>query len=56
MRENSRQPVFHKEVKLKARLRNKEVLYSASKNWSSVLNILIVLAIPQEPERIRTCN
>jgi hypothetical protein len=28
MREDSRQPVFHKEVKLKARLMNKEVLYS----------------------------
>jgi hypothetical protein len=32
------------------------VVYSASKNQSSVLNILIVLAIPQEPERVRTCN
>ena len=29
--------------------------YSASKNWSSVLNILIVLAIPHEPERVRIC-
>jgi hypothetical protein len=28
--------------------------YSASKNQSSVLNILIVLEITQEPERIRT--
>ena len=30
--------------------------YSALKNWSSVLNFLIVLAIPQEPERVRTCD
>jgi hypothetical protein len=28
MREDSRQPVFYKKVKLKAQLRNKEVLYS----------------------------
>jgi hypothetical protein len=30
--------------------------YSASKNWSSVLNFLNVLAISQEPERVRTCS
>jgi hypothetical protein len=30
--------------------------YSASKNWLSVLNILIVLVIPQDSERVRTCN
>jgi len=31
-------------------------LYSASKNRSSVLNFLIVLAIPHAPERVGTCN
>jgi len=30
--------------------------YSASKNWSSVLNFLNVLEISQELERIRTCS
>jgi hypothetical protein len=32
------------------------IIYSASKNWSSVLNVLIVLAIPHEPERVGMCN
>jgi len=30
--------------------------YSASKNRSSVLNFLNVLAISQEPERVRPCS
>jgi hypothetical protein len=33
-----------------------QVWYSASKNWSSVLNFLIVLAIPHELERVGTYN
>jgi hypothetical protein len=35
---------------------HKHKYYSALKNQSSVLNFLIVLAIPHEPERVRTCN
>jgi len=37
-------------------VRAQQQKYSASKNWSSVLNVLIVLAIPHEPERVGTCN